>query len=62
MNNRQRENLAKYAYDMSKLMIAVPVLGNLLAPEFSDLAFWTGLATATGSLVVAYLLDSQSEV
>ena len=34
LNKKQRENLARYAYDISKIMVAVPVLGNALSAGF----------------------------
>ncbi len=59
MNKQQWKNLARYTYDVSKLMVAVPVLGNLIAPRFSDFAFWIGIATAAMFLLFGYLLDRQ---
>lgn len=61
VNSRQRENLAKYAYDLSKLMMAIPVLGNLVAPQFSNRAFWAGIVAASVFVVLGYLLDREPE-
>ena len=61
MNKKQRENLARYAYDISKIMVAVPVLGNALSAGFSLRAFWLGIVAAIVFLVVALLLDRKAE-
>ncbi len=42
-------------------MVAVPVLGNLLGPGFSGLAFWLGVAAAGVFLLFGYFLDRQTE-
>ena len=61
MNKQQRENLARYAYDVSKIMVAIPVLGNVLSTSFSGLAFWLGIGAAGIFLVFGYLFDSRAE-
>jgi hypothetical protein len=61
VNRRQRENLARYAYDVSKIMVAIPVLGNALSANFSVLAFWLGMTTALVFWVLGLLLDRKLE-
>jgi hypothetical protein len=61
LNKKQRENLARYAYDLSKIMVAVPILGNSLATSFSVRAFWFGLAAAGSFLLFGLLLDHKQE-
>ena len=36
MTQRQRENIAKYLYDLSKIVFATAVLGNLIAGKQFD--------------------------
>ncbi|MBI4689000.1 MAG: hypothetical protein HY754_01810 [Nitrospirae bacterium] len=61
MNKKQRENLAKYSYDLSKIMVTAPLLGNLLSDKFSIYAFWFGLISAFIFLIVGYVLDKKEE-
>ncbi|MEW6542706.1 MAG: DUF6722 family protein [Nitrospirota bacterium] len=61
MHRRQRENLARYACDVSKIMVAVPVLGNALSAGFPILAFWLGMTAALVFLVLGLFLDRESE-
>ncbi|MBI3814622.1 MAG: hypothetical protein HY279_09190 [Nitrospinae bacterium] len=57
MIKRQRENLAKYCYDMSKIMFAALVLGNIMSERFSPLGFWLGIIETVLFLILGYLLD-----
>ncbi len=61
MKKKQRENLARYTYDLSKIMVAAPILGNSLATSFSVRAFWFGLAAAGSFLLFGLLLDHEQE-
>lgn len=62
MTKKQTENTAKYLYDISKIIFAAVVLGNLLAWEkFSSFTFIVGLLGAVLTFVVAYLLDGKEE-
>jgi len=61
LNKRQRENLAKYTYDLSKIMVAVPIVGNALSDIFSLKAFWLGLAAVLSLLLLGFLLDRKQE-
>jgi hypothetical protein len=57
MIKRQRENLAKYCYDISKIMVAVPVIGNIMSDRFSLLVFWAGIIGADIFLILGHFLD-----
>jgi hypothetical protein len=61
LNKKQRENLARYAYDVRKIMVAVPILGNALPEHFSLRAFWLGIGAAIIFLILGYLLDHREE-
>jgi len=61
MNKKQRENLSKYVYDLSKITVAAPIIGNMLSDKFSTLAFWLGLFFALIFLIIGYMLDEKEE-
>ena len=58
MTKRQRENVAKYLYDVSKLVFATAVVGNVIVwDRFRVIAFLFGAVTAACCFAWAYLLD-----
>lgn len=58
MIQRQRENLSKYLYDLSKIVFAAGVVGNLVAWErFNVLSLILGAGAALVFLRWAYRLD-----
>ena len=58
MTQRQRENIAKYLYDVSKILFAATVAGNLVAWRcFDMLSFVMGAIAGSSSLWWAYRLD-----
>ena len=57
MNKKQIDNLSRLCYDIIKLMIGLPVLGNVLSDKFSVKALWIGVMSASVFLVVGLLLD-----
>ncbi len=61
MNKKQIDNLSKYCYDMSKLLMGLAVVGNILSDKPSWKALIIGLASAFILIFVGYLLD-QKEV
>ncbi len=61
MNRKQIDNLSKYCYDMSKLLMGLAVMGNILSDNPSVKGVVIGLATALMFIFVGYLLD-QKEV
>ena len=62
MTQRQRESIAKYLYDLSKIIFAAAVVGNLLAVErFNMLSFVLGGLTSFVCLEWGYALDGEGE-
>ena len=58
MTQRQRENLAKYLYDLSKIVLAAAVIGNLIAwNRFNVVTFSLGGMTEVGLFYWGYYLD-----
>ena len=46
MNSKQRENTAKYLYDLSKIVFTFSVVTNAVAKEFNPMIFWLGMLAA----------------
>ena len=46
MNKKQIDNISKLCYDMCKLMISLPVVGNILSAKFSIKALGIGVLIA----------------
>ena len=58
MTHRQQENLAKYLYDLSKILFATVVVGNLVAPSgFDVVVLSVGVSGAGACYAVAFVLD-----
>lgn len=58
MTSRQQENIARYLYDLSKIIFATAVIGNLLAGDrFNMLSFVLGSVIALACLGWGYTLD-----
>jgi len=58
MIKEQQQNLAKYLYDMSKIIFATIVLGQLINPiNFKIWIVISGSAATLITLLLAYLLD-----
>ena len=57
MNKKQIDNLSKYCYDVSKLVLGLMVIGNLISDTFSEQTFGIGLAATCGFLVMGLLID-----
>lgn len=51
------DNLSKYNYDISKLVMGIAVIGNLISEQFSSKALWIGLGVAVIFLMFGYILD-----
>lgn len=60
MNDKQRENTAKYLYDLSKVVFTFCAVANAVSKDFSTAIFWFGLFTAALLFSFAYLLDGGS--
>jgi uncharacterized membrane protein len=61
MNKMQRENLAKYAYDVSKLVLGGFVIANILSETFSLRVLSVGILVAIVFLVLGYFLNKKEE-
>ena len=59
MNQKQIDNFSKYCYDLSKLMIAFPVIGNMLSDKFSWKTLSIGCIATFIFLFVGYFLDKK---
>ncbi|OGX39758.1 MAG: hypothetical protein A3C53_05305 [Omnitrophica WOR_2 bacterium RIFCSPHIGHO2_02_FULL_68_15] len=60
MTHRQRESVAKYLYDASKIVLATTVVGNLVARDrFDMLVFLTGAVLAAVCFKSAYLMEEE---
>ncbi|MBI5194538.1 MAG: hypothetical protein HZA08_14025 [Nitrospirae bacterium] len=57
MNEKQIDNLSKYCYDMSKLIMGVAVVGNLVSDQYSFKALWIGLITAMILMISGFIID-----
>lgn len=62
MAKRQRESIARHLYDLSKILFATTVVGNLIAwPRFNVVTFLLGGMHGTLALWWAYVLDGVTE-
>ncbi len=62
MTQRQRENTAKYLYDLSKIVFAAGVVGNLVAwKRFDVIDFCVGVAAAYLFFWMGFHLDRVRE-
>ena len=61
MNDKQRENTAKYLYDLSKIAFTFTVVANAVSEKFRANVFWLGLLAATLLFFLAYTLDNGGE-
>ncbi|MFH2070545.1 MAG: hypothetical protein ABIJ11_04965 [Elusimicrobiota bacterium] len=60
MNAKQRQSLAKYAYDLSKIVLASFILDQTIFDrEYAVLIFVPALAMAVLLLIVGYLLEKE---
>ena len=61
MNKKQRENTAKYLYDISKGVALVAVIGNIVKDQWSILNLIIGLLAAIGFFIWGYVIDGGSD-
>ncbi len=59
MNQKQIDNISKFCYDMTKLVLGLAVVGNLISDKVSLKALWIGIITAVGFLFIGYFLDKK---
>ena len=57
MNKNQRENTAKYLYDISKGIAIVAVVGNIVKDQWVISNLIIGLIAATGFFIWGYFVD-----
>jgi hypothetical protein len=61
MNKKQRENTAKYLYDISKGVALVAVIGNIVKDQWNISNLIIGLLAATGFSIWGYVIDGGSD-
>ena len=58
LTKRQKENIAKYLFDLSKISFAVPVIGTVVSKEpFAFATFWGGIFFTITTFLLAVILD-----
>ena len=57
MTKKQRENTSKYLYDISKGIILLAVIGNLVQGKWILSSVFLGVATSIMFYIGAYMLD-----
>jgi len=58
---KQKDNFAKYLYDISKIIIAVMVIGPIAKPEsFNIIIFATGTGVSLIFFLIAQTLDNKA--
>ncbi|HZX47712.1 MAG: hypothetical protein A2Z47_00520 [Thermodesulfovibrio sp. RBG_19FT_COMBO_42_12] len=57
LKQKQIDNLSKYCYDISKLVIGFAVVGNIISDKFSWRALGIGLITAIVLLIIGFVID-----
>ena len=61
MTNKQKENAAKYLYDMSKGIALVAVIGNIVREQWNISSLIIGLLAAIGFFIWGYIIDGGSD-
>lgn len=61
MNKTQRQNTAKYLYDLSKIILTISAVTNYFSEKFNPVNFWIGVIFAFGLYLLAYYLDGKGE-
>ncbi len=57
MNTNQRQNTAKYLYDISKGIALVAVVGNIIKDQWNLSNLLFGLFAAIGFFIQGYVID-----
>jgi hypothetical protein len=60
-DSRQRENAAKYLYDLSENVFTLSVVANAVSKDFIVMTFWLGMIAAVLLFAFAYVLDRGEE-
>lgn len=59
-NEKQKDNLAKFLYDIAKIIIAIIVISPIVQPEKFDMnVFAVGFIVAFLFFIFAYFLDQK---
>ena len=59
---KQKDNLAKYLYDISKILAAVAVIGPFVNPEkINKITFIFGIAFTIIIFIFASIIDSKTQ-
>jgi len=59
MNRKQIDNLSKLCYDITKLVLGIAVIGNLVSDTFYLKAILIGVITGAVFLFFGYMLDKK---
>ena len=59
MNIKQIDNLSKLCYDITKLVLGIAVIGNLVSDTFYLKAILIGVITGVAFLFIGYMLDKK---
>jgi hypothetical protein len=57
MNKKQRENTARYLYDISKGIALVAIVGNMVKSQWNISNLIIGPFAATGFFIWGYVID-----
>ena len=63
MKQKQRENVAKFMYDISKVVFSVAVIGNVLTPHKNyswDLAW--GVVSGVLFFIIGFWIDGKEKI
>lgn len=61
VNKTQRQNLAKYFYDLSKVVITIAAITNVFSSEFDVTNFWLGVVATIILYLIGFFLDGKGE-
>lgn len=57
LNKKQIDNISKYCYDISKLVMGLAVIGNVVSDQFSIINFLIGLSVACVFFIMGVFID-----
>jgi len=59
VNNLQRQNTARYFYDLSKIVITIAAITNFFSERFDATNFWLGVTAAIVLYFIGFYLDGK---
>jgi len=62
MNIKQKESLAKYSYDLSKIIFTVLVIGQIVAEKFKLWIFLSGVVDTIVFFLIGFLLEKGEQL